>query len=142
MVPLVFIDAVPLVCTFPFQFFLYHLCLYLTVSEITGVFIRKITVYLSKLTFPQSVKVYRLYQQYYLADKNSLKDVNSERSPILPSILEEDSNNQLMDSDKPSCSPMNITEINDHCCNIEISVITQNPFTNPIVALFGVDSPP
>lgn len=110
--------------------------------EITGVFIRKMTIYLSKLTFSQSVKVYRLYQQYYLAGKESLKDVNSERSPLLPSILEEDTNNQLMDTDKPSCSPMNITEMNEHSCNMEISVITQNPFTNPIVALFGVDSSP
>lgn len=118
------------------------LVLFHTFFNITGVFIRKMTIYLSKLTFSQSVKVYRLYQQYYLAGKDSLKDVNVGRSPPLPSILEEGTDSQLMDSDKPSCSRMNITDINEHSCSMEISVITQNPFTNPIVALFGVDSTP
>lgn len=112
------------------------------IFSFAGVFIRKMTVYLSKLTFSQSVKVYRLYQQYYLAGKDSLPEVNSVGSPPLPSILEEGMSNEPMDSDKHSSSTMNITEVNEHNTNAEISVITQNPFTNPIVALFGVDSTP
>lgn len=93
-------------------------------------------VFLDKLTFPQTVKVYRLYQQYYLIGKNSVKNSESleefmERRSVFP--LRRDTDDDSIDMEENN--DMERTELSN---NVEVSVITQNPFTNPIVALFGV----
>lgn len=107
-----------------------------------GVFFRKMIVFLDKLTFSQSVKVYRLYQQYYLMGKSSLKN-ESFSPPAQPaSSVCEDMKSMSMSIDKASVSDINPIEPTEPSGNIEISVKTQNPFTNPIVALFGVDPTP
>lgn len=99
-------------------------------------------VFLDKLTFSQTVKVYRLYQQYYLTGKSNIKNESfsqplRQQSPV----RNDDMKSMSMSIDtKTSLSSVNVIDTTEYSGNIEISVNTQNPFTNPIVALFGVSS--
>jgi len=103
-------------------------------------------VFLDKLTFPQTVKVYRLYQQYYLIGKNSVESCElcneaAEQRSVSPSG--ENTYCHSVDVEKSSISSASDMEKTGLGSNMEIiSVITQNPFTNPIVALFGVTPTP
>lgn len=99
-------------------------------------------VFLDKLTFSQTVKVYRLYQQYYLMDKNNQSEESyPESGPRFSSAVGEEGKSHCLNSDKPNCSSMNIDELNE-LNEMEISVIAQSSFTNPIITLFGISSIP
>lgn len=107
--------------------------------SIAGVFFRKMIVFLDKLTFPQTVKVYRLYQKYVLMGKDSLRNSESykiiERRSVSPMVDDERSQSLDTDASNMSNTDMERTAVTG---NMEIGVITQNPLTNPIVALFGI----
>lgn len=98
-------------------------------------------VFLDKLTFSQTVKVYRLYQQYYLMSKGTIQEDTFAPAPHHSSSLAADEKKtQSMNFTQPNDSDviMQDSSLND----MEISVTAQSPFTNPIVALFGVNPVP
>lgn len=74
--------------------------------------------------------------------KGNIQDDTFAPIPHSSSIMTDEKKTQSMNITQPNESDMIMQDTNTDANDMEISVTTQSPYTNPIVTLFGVNPVP